>query len=897
LALTSGTRLGPYEVVALLGAGGMGEVYRARDAKLGRDVAIKILPSSFAADPDRLARFEREARLLASLNHPNIGAIYGIEDSAGMTALVLELIEGESLDARLRSSGSRGLRIADALGIARQVAEALDVAHERGIVHRDLKPANIMLTPDGTVKVLDFGLATDHGGSAGSSSRPDRSLTHLPTIITPTVDGVLLGTVPYMSPEQARGKALDKRTDIWAFGCVLYETVTGRRAFPGETMSDAIAAILEREPDWSSLPAALPLSVAQLIRRCLTKDPRRRLRDIGDALSMLAGEGSVGVASPPPRGGALGAAGWIVAAIVATAAVGGGGLWLRSRAAAGPSVSRLVRLTSGPALDQSPVIDRDGKWVAYLSNARGATDVWVKFVTGGDPVNLTGSTNLDVAPQVDSGGLSISPDGSQIAFAAGPHAGRDSSAIGTWVIPAPLGGIPRRLLEVGRGARWSPDGARLAFIVQGGTGGDAIWVAGADGANPHEVAPKRGGLHKHWAAWSHDSRYIYFNYSVTTTNVEPSSIYRVAATGGSIEPVLESVRRAVFPALTSDGAGLIYAANPASIDLGLWWKPIDAPPAAARQLTMGLGEYSEPSVSATGSRVVATMYDNRQSLIAFPAGVSSAADQATLITKGDTGDLDPTLSPDGSRLVFSSTRSGNRNLWSSRLDGRDARPLTSGESIDERPMFAPDGQRIAFVSDRGGERGIWLMNGEGGSPHILVKAQVLDTISWSPDGTRIVYAEPGDDAPRLSIVNVATGGVSPLHTRGPAAGPAWSPRADLIAYIESQARGNAPAVVRLQFVDSAGGPQAIPVFQPENNGNGVLAWQPDGRTLAAVGNPGSLPSVAWIVEPGNAGFVRKITDFPADTRIRGVTWSHDGTSLILGRQRRDSDIVLLDLRR
>ncbi len=874
----------------------MGEVYRAHDTKLGRDVAIKSLPLSFAADPERLARFEREARLLASLNHPNIGAIYGIEESAGMTALVLELVEGESLDARLRSAGSRGLRMADALAIARQVAGALDVAHERGIVHRDLKPDNIMLTPEGTAKVLDFGLATERGGTAGSSSRPDLSLTHSPTVITPTVDGVLLGTAPYMSPEQARGKAVDKRTDIWAFGCVLYETLTGQRAFPGETPSDTIAAILEREPDWSSLPAALPFSVRQLVRQCLAKDPRRRLRDIGDALPMLDGEVPLGGPPSPPRVGVLGAAGWVVAAIVATAA-SGGGLWLRSRAVAGPSVSRVVRLTSGPALDQSPVIARDGKWVAYLSNARGATDVWVKFVTGGDPVNLTASANLDVAPQFDSGGLSISPDGAQIAFSAGPHAGGDNTAIGTWVIPAPLGGVPRRLLEVGRGARWSPDGARLAFIVQGGSGGDAVWVADADGANPHEVAPKRGGLHKHWAAWSHDSRYIYFNYSVTTTNVEPSSIYRVAATGGPIESVLESVRRVVFPALTADGTGLIYAANPASIDLGLWWKPIGAPPAAARQLTVGLGEYSEPSVSADGGRIVATLYDNRQSLVAFPTGVSSAADQATLITTGDTGDLDPTLSPDGSRLVFSSTRSGNRNLWIGRPDGGDARPLTSGESIDERPMFSPDGQRIAFVSDRGGDRGIWLMNAEGGSPHLLLRAQVLDTISWSRDGTRIVYAEPGEDAPRLSIVNIATGGASPLHTRGPASGPAWSPTADLIAYIESQTRANAPAIVSVQFVDGSGRPQAIPVVQPRNNGNGILAWQPNGRALAAVGNSGSLPSVAWIVEPGNAGSVRKITDFPADVRIRGVTWSHDGTSLILGRQRRESDIVLLDLRR
>ena len=227
MPLTLGTRLGPYEIVAPLGAGGMGEVYRARDTKLGRDVAIKVLPAAFAADADRLARFEREARLLASLNHPNIGAIYGVEEAGGVVALVLELVDGETLDARLK--GSRALAVPQALTIARQIADALDAAHERGIVHRDLKPANIVITDDGTVKVLDFGLAKS--GGPGGPGGSEEGLTHSPTMIAPTLDGVLLGTAPYMSPEQARGKAVDKRTDIWAFGCVLYEMLTGLRPF------------------------------------------------------------------------------------------------------------------------------------------------------------------------------------------------------------------------------------------------------------------------------------------------------------------------------------------------------------------------------------------------------------------------------------------------------------------------------------------------------------------------------------------------------------------------------------------------------------------------------------------------------------------------------------------
>src|SRR6185503_13031961 len=275
MTLSTGTRIGVYEVVAPLGAGGMGEVYRAHDTRLGRDVAIKLLPASVAADPDRLARLEREARLLATLNHPNIAAIYGVEDGGGMTALVLELVEGETLAAALSRQSAmraRGLGVPDSLAVARQLVDALDAAHERGIVHRDLKPANIAMTPDGVVKVLDFGLAKASGGES-----MDEALTHSPTAVGPTMQGVLLGTAAYMSPEQARGKVVDKRTDIWAFGCVLYEMLAGRRAFPGDSVTDALAKILEREPDWSALPAATPAAVRRLIMHCLDKDPKRRL--------------------------------------------------------------------------------------------------------------------------------------------------------------------------------------------------------------------------------------------------------------------------------------------------------------------------------------------------------------------------------------------------------------------------------------------------------------------------------------------------------------------------------------------------------------------------------------------------------------------------------------------
>ena len=276
--------LGNYEILEPLGAGGMGEVYRARDTKLDRDVAIKVLPEDFATDPERLARFEREAKLLASLNHANIAMIHGFEDSGGVRFIAMELVEGETLAERLPTSGR--LEVEETLEIARQIAEALEAAHENGVIHRDLKPANVVVTPEGKVKVLDFGLAKAYEAD-GSPSELSPDLSHSPTMAQATRTGVILGTAAYMSPEQARAKPVDKRSDIWAFGCVLYEMLSGRRAFDGETVSDTMAAILKEEPDWDLLPDGTQPALSRLIRRCVEKDPRRRLRDSGDARTEL----------------------------------------------------------------------------------------------------------------------------------------------------------------------------------------------------------------------------------------------------------------------------------------------------------------------------------------------------------------------------------------------------------------------------------------------------------------------------------------------------------------------------------------------------------------------------------------------------------------------------------
>src|SRR5262245_17377969 len=770
MPLAPGGRLGWYEIAAPLGSGGMGDVYRAHDTKLGRDVAIKVLPASFANDPDRLARFEREARVLASLNHPHIAHIYGLETSPS-PFIVMELVEGETLDARIRA---RALPIDAALAIARQIGEALDTAHERGIVHRDLKPANVAITAEGVVKVLDFGLAKSTGGDAGDERGVTlhSDLTHSPTVMAPTVAGVLLGTAPYMSPEQARGKPVDKRSDIWAFGCVLYEMLAGRRAFDGDTMSDAIAAILEREPDWTKLPAQTPPAVRGLLERCLQKDPKRRLRDIGDAQPDLRIDRSAqGTAADATVSNvrrfrlmplAVGVVGGAALAAVVTAAL------VNRRAPETLSFTRIVRLTSGPAREVSPVVSPDGKWVAYLSDTGGSGNVWIKFVAGGEPINLTASSGLDIGLGNGIGGLDVSPDGSRIAVPArlrGTNAG-----FTTWEVPAPLPGTPRRVLDIGTGRRWSREGKQTVFIKPGSSAGDALFVGEADGANARQIIPPQNGLHIHWPVFSRDG-FVYFLRTFTTVaNLDPAEIYRVDPHGGAMEPVVQTPRRALHPAPTPDGRGLIYAADPNTAELRLWYRPSrEAPP---QQITTGVGEYAEPQISADGKTLVCTLYELRQSIVRINVDGKPAA--MTPITDGFQGDLDPVLSPDGTRLVFSSSRSGGRLLWTVRPDGSDVRPLTGGSALDTRPAFSPDGRQIAFISDRSGRRGIWVVGAEGGAPRRVIDAETTGALTWSRDGARIVYSAGAGDGPGLWSVPASGGSSERIATPTFAAEPAWS---------------------------------------------------------------------------------------------------------------------------
>ena len=810
--------------------------------------------------------------------------------------LVLELIEGESLAEHIPKMERGRARVRASLEIARQVADALDAAHERGVVHRDLKPGNISITSAGVAKVLDFGLAKTQVDPSGSD------IANSPTVtVEGTREGVILGTAAYMSPEQARGRAIDKRTDIWSFGCVLYEMLAGTKPFAGESTSDLIVSILERQPDLSRLPAETPPGIRRLLQRCLEKDVRRRLRDIADARTEIDDElsGKTSAASPSPSQSrrllpVLAAV--AVALLVVGSAIG----WIaasRSNEVAAPAFDRIVRIVATAAHEYSPVLSPDGKWIAYLSNARGPTDVWVKFIAGGDPANLTAAWGAIQAGKDGSGlmvqsaeyisGLAVSPDGTQIAFSVADTLNRFS----TWVVPAPLGGMLRPLRSPGySGLQWSPDGARIAFVETGGSLGDALIVADADGQNETILAKREGARHIHWPRWSGDGKYIYFNHGPQNFNMEPTGISRIAAAGGAIEPVIASARRAAFPFSNSNGSALVYAANPDTVDLNLWWR--DLATGRDTRLTSGVGEYTHPVLSSDGRFLIGTALDSQQSLQRVTVDPGRPA-QLEPVTDGHSGDFDPSLSPDGGQLVFSSSRTGNRNLWATRSAGAALTPLTTGKTFDERPTVSPDGREIAFVSDRGGHRSIWVMSSEGGTPRLIVNADVVDTLSWSPDGKRLVYATPKGDAPGLTVVDVDTRTTTPLKTPKAAVSPTWS-RDNVIAFVEPRG-GIVGAFVQL-IRPSGESVSSSPLDTEESPriGNGTIVWSPDGKRIAATVLPGSGSGSLWIVDPASQKPYRKVLDLPDGVFTRGITWSTDGKSLILGTYRSSGDIFLAE---
>ena len=695
MSLKPGSRLGVYEVLAPLGAGGMGEVFRARDARLGRDVAIKALPANFAADPERLARFEREARLLASLTHANVAGIFGIEDVGGNRYLILEYVEGETLQNRI----DRGpLSVDESLQVAAQIAAALEAAHEAGIVHRDLKPGNVMLTPSGDVKVLDFGLAKSGTGSASSS---DVDLTHSPTLTHQvTGAGVILGTAAYMSPEQARGRAVDKRTDIWSFGCVLYECLTGRQSFAGDTVSDLIARILEREPDWDALPARTPSRVRSLLRRCLEKDVKRRLRDIGDARIEI--EDIMATKSSSPE--------------------------MVSAARPSPRVSMRV-LLGALAL------------VAVTAVATHFVDDAVQPVTVPAPVRFAVHPNPGGFVDVDGVHVAISPDGRNIAYRAADSTG----VMAIWV--RSLGSLSARKIpgtEGGNMPFWSPDSRYLG--VQKMSNPPRLLKVSLDGKQPEELAEITG---PRGASWGSAGVILY-------TPVSEGIIYRVSERGGDGVPVtrLDSTETAHrYPNFLPDGKHFVYVALP-PVDgrYNLYLASLDG---GERKLLTdaagGSAVYAEPGylIYQRGEVIVAHRFDTRRmELVGDPVSLRERP-MGTSFSGGATA----SVSRDGT-LVYTTNVAYRTHLVWTDMQGRllSTIPMVPDEYINV--SLSPDGNSALLErSPRMGISDLWIADLERGViSRLSYEEGENSSACWSRDGKRVAYAHNTQGSPPCIVV-------------------------------------------------------------------------------------------------------------------------------------------------
>jgi eukaryotic-like serine/threonine-protein kinase len=720
MPLATGARLGAYEILSALGAGGMGEVYRARDTRLKRDVAIKILPASVAADRERVARFEREAELLAALNHPHIAHIHGVEESGGSLALVMELVEGETLADRIAHGA---IAVDEALPMARQIADALEAAHERGIVHRDLKPANIKVRPDGTVKVLDFGLAKamDMAGAAGED------LTHSPTITSPamTQAGMILGTAAYMSPEQARGKPVDRRADIWAFGCVVFEMLTGSRAFDGDDVSDVLAWVLAREPDWSRLPANLSPVFAQYLKRCLQKDPRRRIRDIGDVLLALDGafDTPASALAPAIKSRPL----WTraipiaAAALVATATTGGV-MWSRRPVAPPPPVSRFdVILPPGHELRGAQrsviAVAPDGRAFVYkgtdglylramgeleprlipgTADMIGSTFAAPFFSPDGQWIGFFGETGLKKIPVGGGAPITIAAT-SALSSYGGSWAADNTICFGQ---PAGImrvsatGGRPEVIVRAAEGEQlWQPqllpggDAILFSVLTLGGTRaaneGDVAVHSIASGARSVIV---RGASAAHYLSSGH------IIYGVRNTLMAiPFDARRLTTTGGAVL-IAQAVQKPVgvsaggFQYAVSDSGTLVYLADNMP-NRSLRWVnrdgtsggTVDAVPAGALE---------DPRLSANGERVLVT----RDGDIWIH---DLASGRGTRVTK-DGHSLMGVWDPAGKRVAYSSINGNTIEAWVAMVDGSaPPRQLTHDGGLVHVDSWSPDGRIIS----------------------------------------------------------------------------------------------------------------------------------------------------------------------------------------------------------
>ena len=875
MSLPTGTRLGIYEIVTPLGAGGMGEVYRARDSRLNRHVALKLVPAERIADLDRVRRFEQEARAASALNHPHIVSIHDIGESEGFRFIAMELVEGVSPIVWVEREKPELRRI---LEVVTQVADALTETHRAGIVHRDIKPANILVTPQGYAKVLDFGLAK----LAEVSASTEETKSDAPAL---TERGAIVGTVAYMSPEQALSRPVDGRTDVFSLGAVLYEMVTGHRLFAGSSPIDVVHAVIHDAPG----ERLRPVELQWIADKALAKDTNERYQSMAEFaadLRRLRRRLESGLSSPQealveqrsPHARSLG---WLWAAAGLLAGIIP---WfvpaIRDRLVTIEpflrAESRLTQLTSYTGTERAGAISPDGKYFAFVSEKGGAPDLWVRQVSGGEPVQLTHDDNVE-------SDVVYAPDGESIYYSA-------QGAI--WRIPA-LGGNARRVVSKAGFPAPSPDGKQLGYVRNLGADTPMAWengaieIAGADGSAPREIHRTRriGQL-----AWSPDGRWLSFTEGQLYLAIQDLYLLDVKTrTKRKLTRVPGSI---VSYAWLPDGCRLIVATQYVLPLMGasdLAVVSIDGHP--PRRLTLnGSTRLTTPSVSANGSRLVVTMQMDEREIWKVPLGpdVEANGREANRLLDSSWNPFWAYVSHDGATLLFNSPATGKRNLWIMTLDGgAQPRQVTTLEgAMPTHASFSPDATRVAYVSLQSGSGDIWVANTDGSNP-----TQVTDKSSapafwptWSPDGKWIAFGSGREGLPQIWKVPSAGGHAVRISEWGGRVD--WSPVDNRLAYSDWLAN-------RVEIVDADSSKVLLQVPIPQAPLS-LPVWSPDGRQFSLVRSESYLKDSVWIYD-AQTGQGKPVVQFPGRFHmIFRAGWSRDQKSLIVNRQETTSHIVLIE---
>ena len=869
MPLTPGSRLGSYDILSAIGAGGMGQVYRARDTRLNRDVAIKVLSEQFALDPDRRARFEREAQAVAALSHPNILAIHDFGSAGTVTYAVMELLEGETLRARL-SSGPIPIR--KAIDYAAQIVRGLVAAHAKGIVHRDLKPENIFITPDSHVKILDFGLAR-HVLTPSPSDQ---------TVSGGTDPGIVMGTAGYMSPEQVRGAPVDHRSDLFAFGAVLYEMLSGRRAFSRETAAETMTAILKDDPpDLAESGRAIPPAIDDVIRHCLEKHPEERFqsaRDLGFALRHVDTGTAPAIARNLTKRRVPVLLGLAGAAAVAAAAF----VWGRSTAPAAPSTEwrdasfRQVTVTQDP--ESWPAISPDGKSIVFAGAASGNSDVYVQRVGGHNPTNLTqDSPDIDDQP-------AFSPDGSLIAF----HSTRGGGGI---FIMGATGESVRRVADFGFLPAWSPDGRSLAIadstfeVPQSSPGFGKLWiVALADGSR--RALPTDRAIQP---AWSPDGSRVAY-WSVRTGGRR--DIFTVAADGSAAATaVTDDAALDWNPVWSHDGRHLYFSSDRGGT-MSIWRVQIDqrsgrvsgepesivVPARTAGSLSLSRdGRTMLYGTAASETTLLVAAYDRVSGVMGAPQVLLGGAQQIDYID----------VSPDAKWVAFG-TADRQEDLFLVRTDGTGFRQLTDDGHRDRGPRWSPDGSRLMFYSKRTCQYNLWSIRPDCSRLEIVARSQeTLLRPTWSPDGRRVM----AKNIERRSLVMIDL--EKPIEqrvqelkgTEGLGLIPqAWSPDGRFVA----AALETADKAANIFMVTPAGHVRRVPVGSA--TWEGALAWLPDSSGVLFGASSGiNLLDVA-------TGNVRQVAARPR-VEVPALALSRDGRTIVFTEMRMAGDLWIMEKRR